>query len=158
MGLSSPCTHRHIDRFTVLNLIISHALSVLPLLPSSFTRSPFHTPLFIHSDYILYSLPPKVSVPYSTVQYLLCVVGEELLEAEGVLLLRVDRVPQATGEVDPRMVLPQLGHVPSVRHHLEEREPAILCESTALNTGLFIWNLWVRDGPFLREWVTYDER
>ena len=41
-----------------------------------------------------------------------------MLQAEGSFLLRADRVPPATREVDPRVVGPQLGHVPGVRHHL----------------------------------------
>ena len=54
----------------------------------------------------------------SNVSVSLCVVGEEVLQAEGSFLLRAHRVPPATREVDPRVVAPQLGHVPGVRHHL----------------------------------------
>jgi hypothetical protein len=33
----------------------------------------------------------------------------------------VDRVPPAPWEVNPRVMLAQLGHVPAVHHHLEEQ-------------------------------------
>lgn len=66
---------------------------------------------------LLISLSRSPSIPPSL---LLCVVGQEVLQAEGALLLRADRVPPAPGEVDPGVVGLQLGHVPGVRHHLQE--------------------------------------
>ncbi len=49
----------------------------------------------------------------------LCVVGQKLLQIEGVFLLGVHRVPPAAGKLDPWVVLRQLGHIPRVCHHLE---------------------------------------
>lgn len=46
------------------------------------------------------------------------VAGQKLIETEGAFLLGVDRVPPAAGKVDPRVVLCQLGHIPSICHHL----------------------------------------
>lgn len=81
----------------------------------SLSLSPCYRLLFICSDhpFLLLSL---------CLSDLLCVVGQKLLQIEGVFLLRVDRVPPAAGKVDPRVVLRQLGHIPHVCHHLERRK------------------------------------
>lgn len=118
MGLSSPYTHRCVDHPTDLCLIRSPTCSSEPLLPSQFTLFPFNI-LFICSYHPFIPSLLSLSTPSGDS---LCVVGQKLLQTEGVLPLRVDRVPPAAGEVDPRVVLCQLGHVPSVCHHLEGRK------------------------------------
>lgn len=66
-------------------------------------------------------LPFNLTSSLNSLTHSLCVVREELLQTEGVLLLSVDRVPPEPWEMNPRVMLAQLGHVPAVRHHLEEQ-------------------------------------
>lgn len=61
----------------------------------------------------------------------LCVVGQELLQIEGVFLLRLKRVPLATGKVDSRKMLGYLGHVPGICHHLDTGEKTSSSVSTS---------------------------
>lgn len=113
VGLSSPCTHRCVDRPTHLCLIRSPTCSFGPLLPSQFTLFPLNILLFSCSDH------PFIA---SLLRDSLCVVGQKLLQTEGVFFLRVDRIPPAAGKVDPRVVLCQLGDIPRVCHHLVRKE------------------------------------
>lgn len=112
-GLSPPCTHRCVDHPTDLCLIRSPTCSFGPLSPSWFTLT--------HSI-----LQPSIYLFSPSLSFSLCdslrVVGQKLLQGEGVFLLRVDGVPPAAGEADPRVVLGQLGHIPWVCHHLERKK------------------------------------
>lgn len=111
MGLSSPCTHRCV----ILCLIRSPTCSFGPIV-----ALPIHS---LHFTLFYLSVQTTLFVlsPLSPCDSL-CVVGQELLQTEGVFLLRVDRVPPAARKVHPRVVQRQLGHIPSIRHHLERRK------------------------------------
>lgn len=112
VGLSCPCTHSCVDHPTDLCLIRSPTCSFGPLLPSQFTLSP------LMILYLAIQTFPLFSLCCTRLRHSLCVVGQKLLDSEGVFPLGVSRVPPASGKVDPRVVLCQLGHIPRVCHHL----------------------------------------
>lgn len=117
VGLSPRSTHRCVDHTTDLSLIRSPTCSCGPLLPSHFVLPSLNILfyLFWPSLYLVSAL----STPYCNS---LCVMRQKLLQTEGALLIRVNRVPPSARKVYPRVVLPQFGHIPSISHHLEIKE------------------------------------
>lgn len=89
----------------------------LPLITTSSPTcpsGPFHSPLF----YLFWTSLFCSLLSCNS----LCVVGQKLLQTEGVFLLRVDWVPPAPWKVHPRVVLCQFVHIPRVCHHLGIRK------------------------------------
>lgn len=104
VGLSCACT---VSTILLISASLDHPL-VHCCPPNSLTLSlSFHLTSFY-----------SPSALFMCLRHSLRVAGQKLIETEGAFLLGVDRVPPAAGKVDPRVVLCQLGHIPSICHHL----------------------------------------
>lgn len=105
-----------VSTIPLISASLDHPLAlwtIVALLIHSLSHSILQPSIYLFSPSLSFSLCDS-----------LCVVGQKLLQGEGVFLLRVDGVPPAAGEADPRVVLGQLGHIPRVCHHLERRKSA----------------------------------